>query len=134
MGRPPSKNNSLTEKATLVASLAQSGTPGSEMEKMAALLNRKMLKEEAAEEEERTIALAAREAGAKSMQNKRDMELYQQDNCSHTKPLGGPAIGGQRDHKNDYHFMCLFCSKMWLNGELPSHLKISLDRVGGPTA
>ncbi len=127
------KKSSVLEDATMVATLTQSGGGGSDaVTKMANLLAEKLEKDKANELEQRDIALAARKAGAEAMAQKREREVAFQSNCPHMKPWGGPSIGGQRDHQGNYRFICLFCSKMWINDELPAHLKIALDRVGGP--
>lgn len=141
MARTPNKpqdaSKKLNETATMVAALSQEqegGKTNPVLERMANLLADSLEADKAKKDEETRIALEARKAGALAMQNRRDSELAFQQNCPHMKPWGGPSIGGQRDHQGNYRFICLFCSKMWVNDELPPHLKISLDRIGGPEA
>lgn len=55
-----------------------------------------------------------------------------QQNCPHLKENGRPAIGGIRDSGNNTHYICLRCSKEWINSELPHHLRSNLSEIGGP--
>ena len=55
----------------------------------------------------------------------------QQDECSHRKEDGKPAIGGQRGHDNIPIWVCLNCNKLFIGNELPVHLRIRSDMVGG---
>lgn len=55
-----------------------------------------------------------------------------QDQCPHRKPNMQPAIVGQRDHRQHYHWLCQYCQKSWIDNELPTGLRISMELVGGP--
>lgn len=60
-------------------------------------------------------------------------EEARRQSCPHTKPNNRSAIAGQRMQSNNYLWICQYCSKTWLNGALPSHLRIDSDAVGGPS-
>lgn len=77
-------------------------------------------------------ARAARESNCNQVAQNIAMRAFEQAECPHRKPNSQPAIAGQRDHQNDYHWICLYCQREWTNGELPQALRISQDRVGGP--
>jgi hypothetical protein len=130
MARSKTESEALGTAALLAQTPAS--TPDPALTQLAQIMARRLAKEEAREEEAIEQKKAARKAGALAMQRRREQELANQDSCPHEKPWGGPAIGGQRDHRHNYHWICLFCSKEWLNRELPRHLQIPLDRVGGP--
>lgn len=63
-----------------------------------------------------------------------EAKRQQQAGCSHVKPNGWPNIGGQRDHRGTYHFICSYCMKEWTEKEIPAHLasRINMELVGGP--
>jgi hypothetical protein len=85
------------------------------------------------EEAEREAArLRAKAEGARAREAAAQQERAQQATCPHMKPWGGPAIAGQRDHQHHVHFICLYCGKQWVDAELPAHLRIPSDEVGGP--
>lgn len=56
-----------------------------------------------------------------------------QENCSHTKPNGRPAIAGQRigTISATYAFVCLYCNKEFDIKTLPSHLRQPSQYIGG---
>jgi len=128
------KKESLIDSglATTFAAGNQGTTQNAVLDQLQAILLKKLAKEQEQEEAEEEIKRKAREQGARALQQRRDDELLKQSSCTHMKPWGGPSIGGQRDHANHYHWLCLFCSKEWTDGELPGHLRISSDKVGGP--
>lgn len=80
---------------------------------------------EAAFQAARKTVMAAQVAGWEAEEAKRA-------SCPHTKPSGRSAIAGQKLHSHDYLWICQYCSKTWKNDQLPAHLRIDSDRVGGP--
>lgn len=59
-----------------------------------------------------------------------------QAQCSHKKENDQPALGAQRDHSHNIHWICLNCQKEWngAKGEKPpAYLQIPFDRIGGPS-
>ena len=55
-----------------------------------------------------------------------------QASCPHQKPFGGPSIAAQRDHQQNVIWICLYCGKTWLNNDIPPHLRIPGEEIGGP--
>jgi hypothetical protein len=74
----------------------------------------------------------ARESNIEDVKNQVNAKKFTQSNCPHKKPNGHPSIGGQRDHRQHYNWICLYCQKEWKDNALPLDLRISMDRVGGP--
>jgi hypothetical protein len=104
-----------------------------QQELMALFLER--LKAEKAEREaEQERARQARLAGARAQEEAAAKERAMQASCNHTKPFGGPAIAAQRDHQHTTHWICLYCGKTWRNLEIPPHLRIPNEEIGGPIA
>jgi hypothetical protein len=131
MSRQSQKQNEDLGAAALLAT-PHNAAPDPALAQLAQIMARRLAREEAKEDAELELKKAARKAGALAMQQHREKELHNQKVCPHMKPWGGPAIGGQRDHQHNYHFICLFCSKEWINNELPPKLQIPHDRIGGP--
>lgn len=86
----------------------------------------------ALKEEERRILRLQKEQGAREMQKRRDAELMKQEQCPHIKPNRATAIGGQRDHSGNAHYICQICSKEWVGAELPNWLAPDPLTIGGP--
>lgn len=84
-------------------------------------------------EEQETQKKGQRLQGAKDMQKRRNDEIAKQSLCPHLKPNFSPCIGGQRDHQGVYHFICGYCAKEFTGSDLPPHLRIPNEFVGGPT-
>lgn len=116
-----------------ISALALSGgeAPGLQAQLLELLVS-KLAEEKAEKDAEKSQKLAARKAGAKAMQDRREMELSRQASCSHKKPNNMPAIAGQRDHQNKYHYICAYCAKTWVGDRLPPDLRIPAEMVGGP--
>jgi hypothetical protein len=110
-----------------------SGVQSRDQERLNKLLADRLEREEIERVEKEEMERLARIQGALAMQHRRDRELAEQEACSHMKPWGGPSVGGQKDHQGHIHFICLFCAKVWIDNELPQRLRISMDRVGGPS-
>ncbi len=85
-------------------------------------------------EETLRITKAARDSNIADVKKNVARVKNEQDNCIHRKPAPShePSIGGQRDHRQQTHFICLYCHQEWLGNELPNHLRIPAERIGGP--
>lgn len=121
----------------VIKALAASGAFGqaksSAQLQLEELQAKKLKKEMDQQEENEENRRKAHAEGARSMEQRRLNELAKQAACNHMLELqGGPAIVCQRNHNRDYMFMCQLCQKEWLNGEVPPHLRIPMDRIGGP--
>lgn len=139
-----SKNQQVAQQDALIAAAAgvlpgigpvptQGGlSPAQEM--LATLLARKLQRQLAQEDEAEETNKKAREAGARTMQMKRDMEFGKQSACPHLKPNFQSALAGQRTHQHNYVFICQYCAKEFDGNDLMQtpHLRIPLDRIGGP--
>lgn len=123
----------------LLAQAAGVGTPGNgtfspAQELLATLLARKLQKQLAQEEEAEEITKKARESGARSMDEMRKREFDKQAACPHLKPNFQSALAGQRTHQHNYIFICQYCAREFSGDDLMKypHLRIPLDRIGGP--
>lgn len=114
----------------LLGGAVQAGNPIANQ--LFSLLARKYEKELAQEDEQAELKKKARLMGARSMDQKRQIELLKQKQCPHQKPNRVSALVGQRDHQRNYLFICQLCSAEWKNGAVPTHLQISANDVGGP--
>ena len=114
-------------------SLGPEGLTAVQAEVMRLFLER-LRKEREAEEQRLEQQRRARESGARAREEAARAERAVQDSCPHMKPWGGPSIAGQRDHQHNVHFICLYCGKTWVNNELPAHLRIPSEEVGGPVS
>lgn len=123
-----SKNNSTVDQAALLASM---GGGGNAQDRLAALLERKLSNEYDEEQKKKNLEEAARLANLENIKRSREAEMSKQDACPHMKPNFQPALGGQKDHSGNYHFICQYCNKEFGNN-VPFHLRISADKVGGP--
>lgn len=79
-----------------------------------------------------TQEIASRKQGAIAQEQRRQVELATQSNCHHLKPNGASAIAGQRGHNHVPIYICQYCSKVWNGNELPGHLTVPPERIGGP--
>lgn len=93
---------------------------------------RKQMQELAADEERGQEAARVEEQRLIAIQEEMEKREYEQSECPHVKPNGYPAVGGIRDSKNNTHYICLRCQKLWMNEELPMHLRQNLNPIGGP--
>lgn len=121
----------------VIQALAQSGAFGQQKSPAQAELEilqaKKLKKEIETEEQQEFLRRKAHEEGAKSMEQRRKQEEAKQAQCSHMLELnGGPAVACQRDHNQNFIFLCQMCQKIWMNGEIPINLRIPVDRIGGP--
>jgi rubrerythrin len=103
-------------------------------QELMALFLERLRAEKAKQEAEQERARQARLAGARAQEEAAARERAMQASCNHTKPFGGPAIAAQRDHQHNTHWICLYCGKTWLNAEIPPHLRIPSEEIGGPLA
>lgn len=76
--------------------------------------------------------MAARKIGSSALIEEQKRIQGWQQQCPHTKPNGQSALAGQWDHHQDFHFICAYCAKEWLNNEVPGHLRIDSSKIGGP--
>ena len=96
-------------------------------------LQLKQLQKQVGEQEEtESVQRAARIANAKSMDEGRKKQEQLQGLCPHVKPNGRTAIGGQRDHSNNYILICAYCQKLFNERTIPPMLRPSPETVGGP--
>lgn len=95
------------------------------------LLQKQMEEADAERQLRRKEQLESKRQNSLAMERQRQLELQAQEACPHLKPNGMPNIAGQRDHSNNYHYICQRCFKPWTNN-LPGHLQISHEFVGGP--
>lgn len=124
------KTNALVELANLAS--VQGAPPTSAQEQMARLLVLKMEKELQAEKEEQQRLENLRLAQLENIKEMQRVQEETQRQCPHIKPNFRPAIGGQRDGKGHYQWICQYCQKQWIDSELPVQLRIPQEQVGGP--
>ncbi len=101
-------------------------------DQLARLELKQRLEQEAINEEARQQKIAAHKAGMQAMVVRAKMEEAEQEQCAHQNPYGGTLLVGQRLHSNKHLFMCQNCRKTWYDNEVPLHLRIVSERVGGP--
>jgi hypothetical protein len=123
-------NGSLVDQAALVA--ASGGSGGGAQDLLAAILVEKFAKEKAEQDKETAQVRAFKEAQLAAVEKTIQDKLNLQRQCPHLKPNHKSAVGGQKDHSGHYHFICQYCQKEWVDGELPYQLQIPGDTVGGP--
>lgn len=120
-----------TEIAILAATQNKGGSSSTTQDELAAILKRKLEREMNEEDEVKRQAEKARLASVQAAKFAAEQRTMAQAQCPHMKPNFTPATGGQKDHKGNYHYICQYCGKEYGN-ELPAHLRISSDMVGGP--
>lgn len=92
----------------------------------------KLQREELGRLEQEEMARKGREIGSQALLKQWEQEKLVRSQCPHLKQNGQSALAGQRDHHNHYHFICAFCAEEWTDNEVPLHLRIPLERIGGP--
>lgn len=98
------------------------------------LINAREEREEGKRSESERVAKAARDNNIAEIRKQIARKTAERDGCPHQKPNNrGSAIAGTRDHQGHYHFLCQYCQKEWTDNELPPHLRIDSDFIGGPT-
>lgn len=130
MAKNTEKPTDLNEDDLLLSQVVTG--PSEVQQQLAALLLKRLAKKDAEEEEVERLKRAARKAGMDAMVKGREMELAKQSQCAHLKPYGEPATAGQRLHSNVYLYICQYCAKEWRGNDLPLHLRVNSDIVGGP--
>lgn len=125
-----SSNSTLDQLAVLGAAGSGSGN-SSAQDLLARLLADKLGKEAAQEAADAEQAEAFRTAQLSAIKQQMVEREQQQDACPHMKPNFRPALGGQKDHKGNYHFICQYCAKEFGN-DVPYHLRIPGEMIGGP--
>ncbi len=117
------------ETLDIAAQIAQSPQAGRIQEQLSALLLKRMLKEEQAEED----LVNQRELGRQQMllqtQQAEAASLLEQKTCPHRKPNGHSSLGGQKDSNGNLHLICLSCQKEF--DHVPQG-HVLYDHVGGP--
>lgn len=97
-----------------------------------ALQYKKLAEEMGESDENKRMQMEARKQNAFQLEQARKLQEMNQQLCPHQKPNGQPAIAGQRDHQHEYIFICAYCAKTFSGRNLPPHLRIPAERVGGP--
>jgi hypothetical protein len=121
--------------AALVSTLSQQGGGGAMDPNLSALvgvLARKLQREEDELTQRANEQKAQQKQGAMAMDMRRKQQEAAQANCSHMKPWGGPALAGQRNHQHQVMLICQFCGKLFNGLDIPAHLRIPAERIGGP--
>ncbi len=131
MNKQPNSKDSILDSAALLAINGGASIPGSAQDRLAALLELELGEKRAEKEEARRLSEVARQATLEGIKLEQEKKVALQDACPHMKPNYTPAVGGQKDHKGNYHFVCQYCNKEFGNN-LPYHLQIPAERVGGP--
>jgi hypothetical protein len=104
------------------------------MQKGLLALQLKQLSKQVAEQDEAEQSHnAARLQNAIGQEKARQQQVQRQSMCPHVKPNGQSALGGQRINGTNYFFLCLYCQKEFNETNLPPHLRLPLERVGGPS-
>lgn len=92
----------------------------------------KLQREEAEFARRQHEAKQARLIGSEALLKQAEKDKITQQQCPHIKPNAQSAIGGQWDHHGKYHWICAYCAKEWQDNDLPLHLRIDMNKVGGP--
>ena len=109
--------------------------PEIDIDKELKILQLKELQEKRDKEaEEKDIRRKAQLANIQSVKDAMRQTTANQDSCAHKKPSGASAIAGQRMHSHKYLWLCQYCGKQWTGNDLPTHLRIDSELVGGPQA
>jgi hypothetical protein len=121
------------ETAALVTTLSQKdGGTDPNVALLAGVLAKKLLREEKELEQAEEERNAQRKQGAHAMETRRKALANAQEQCPHMKPWGGSALAGQRTHQHNTLMICQFCGKIWDGTDVPVHLRIPAERIGGP--
>ncbi len=132
---PKNNNNEELNQVAQVLSAMPTNGPNNEIQqKLMELLLKRLAKQEQTEEDERTTFEAARKTVREAQLKGWEQEKERRKQCSHKKPYGESAIAGQRLHSHSYAWICQYCAESWIDGKLPSELRISGEKVGGPEA
>src|SRR5262245_19036764 len=125
-----SKSNNTTNELAVTA-LAGTSSGGNAADRLAELMAVKIAKELEQEKTEAANKQALREAQIAGVKQMLESRALGQAQCPHMKPNFRPAMAGQKDHRGNAHFICQYCQKEYGN-DLPMHLRIPADQVGGP--
>lgn len=126
-------NQELTpENIALALQAILSNQSGASSHPVMDLLNKRLMKQDAEETEALRVAKEGQRQNAQAMELNRKNQEQLQAGCPHLKPNGMPNIAAQRDHSNNYNYICQRCFKPWQNNELPGHLAIDPQFIGGP--
>jgi hypothetical protein len=132
--RTKKSDSDLAGTAALVSNLSQNPQAAADpnLSALAAILARKLAREEAEYELQEEQRKEQQRQGAMAMETRRKAQAQAQDNCPHMKPWGGSALAGQRTHQHDTLLICQFCGKLFVGETIPPHLRVPAERVGGP--
>lgn len=111
--------------------IANSLTPSSVQEQLAALMLEKMQAEAEVDRKTRDLKKRQQESVAREQQKKREIELANQNACDHKKPNGTTALVCSYNHQNEIIGVCQNCGKEYLN-DIPSYLYPPSNEIGGP--
>ena len=104
---------------------------------LAALQLRKLTKEMNDQDESDQSKANARRQTAEKVREAEAKREANQEYCTHLKPNGRSALGGQKTHSQErgkaYTFICQYCQKEFNETNIPPQLRISPEQVGGPT-
>jgi len=125
------KKSLTNEELAALTQGSGSADDSSPQARIATFLERKLAKETLDEETREAQERAFREAHISAVRAVEAQKEAEQAACPHMKPNFRPATGGQKDHKGKFHFICQYCGKEF-GDELPYHLRIPSEMVGGP--
>ena len=104
---------------------------------LAKLQLRKLTKEMQEQDDEESSKNNARLQTAEKVREADARREANQDFCTHVKPNGRTALGGQKTHSHVrgqvYTFICQYCQKEFNETNIPPNLRVSAEMVGGPT-
>jgi hypothetical protein len=125
-------SNNTSKKDNTLEELANLSTGGSVQEQMAAMQLEEMQERRAEKQAKKAVENAARLATLRDIQVQEANKAAAQAGCPHMKPNFQPALGGQKDHKGNYHLLCQYCQKEFSGETLPPHLRLPAEMIGGP--
>lgn len=108
------------------------GSGGPLQEQFLSLMVEDLMEQKATRDQEKANKEAFRKSRRDALLKEHAQQEALRSQCPHLKPNYQPNIGGQRDHSGHYHWICSYCMREWTDTELPVHLRVSMERVGGP--
>lgn len=92
----------------------------------------RMLREEEAKLENARRMAEIRRMSLNQLREAEQQRLQFQANCHHLKQNGESALAGQRVHTGNTVLTCQICGKIFRDNEVPPHLRVPADAIGGP--
>ena len=127
----------LATQVAVAESPSDSQNPDTELAELRTLLSRHLKKELQEKEESFTKEAEAREQRIKQVQIHLDEIEKNRDMCSHRKPDGKTALGGQRNFDGKYRFQCSICNRTFTHPAegldehaVPPELLPPTERIG----